>query len=290
MHPLSASELLDVWERGRNLSPVHQAILILLTACPEMSEKAILELNIGKRDQYLLVLHEWIFGSRFIGLASCPACGEQLELNFSTEDIIENSEANFENLRKELKNNADKYLVINADNELRINTDNELRINTDNELRINTDNYDISFRLPNSQDLLSIANCEDYERNYRDNSGNISSAKQQLIERCLIETKYEGKEIPAKQIPEFILETVSRYMTELDPITDMELELTCPACTCVWNAIFDIVSYFWTEINAWAYRILAEVHIIASVYGWKEADILAMSPWRRQIYLEMIGK
>lgn len=267
MHPLSASELLDVWERGRNLNPVHQAILLLLAACPEISEKAILELSIGKRDQYLLALHEWTFGSRFVGLASCPACGEQLELNFSAEDILKNSGANLESFGKELKNNVDK------------------------ELRINEDNYDISFRLPSSQDLLFIANCRDhYEGNFKDNSGNISSSKQQLIEQCLIEIKYAGKEIPAKQIPEFILETVTRRMAELDPITDIELELACPACARSWNSIFDIISYFWTEIDSWAYRILTEIHIIASAYGWKEADILATSPVRRQLYLEMIGK
>jgi hypothetical protein len=50
-----------------------------------------------------------------------------------------------------------------------------------------------------------------------------------------------------------------------------------------------VVAYFWSEINAWAYRLLGEVHSLASAYGWREEDILAMSPWRRHVYLEMVG-
>jgi hypothetical protein len=50
----------------------------------------------------------------------------------------------------------------------------------------------------------------------------------------------------------------------------------------------DIASYLWSEIHAWAGRMLRDVHALAAAYGWREADILAMSPWRRQAYLEMI--
>jgi hypothetical protein len=31
-----------------------------------------------------------------------------------------------------------------------------------------------------------------------------------------------------------------------------------------------------------------EVHLLASAYGWRESDILAMTPWRRQLYLELV--
>ena len=79
-------------------------------------------------------------------------------------------------------------------------------------------------------------------------------------------------------------------MAEADPQADIQLALSCPACGHQWLSTFDIVSFFWSEINAWAYRILREVHILASAYGWREADILAMSPYRRQLYLEMVSK
>ena len=40
--------------------------------------------------------------------------------------------------------------------------------------------------------------------------------------------------------------------------------------------------------TAWAVRLLGEVHELASAYGWREHDVLALSPWRRQAYLQMV--
>jgi hypothetical protein len=48
------------------------------------------------------------------------------------------------------------------------------------------------------------------------------------------------------------------------------------------------VAFFWKEINHWANRILREVHLLASTYGWSEADILALTPTRRQWYLALV--
>jgi len=51
---------------------------------------------------------------------------------------------------------------------------------------------------------------------------------------------------------------------------------------------FDIASFFWAEICVQAKRLLREVHTLARAYGWREMDILSMSPARRQFYLEMV--
>jgi hypothetical protein len=50
------------------------------------------------------------------------------------------------------------------------------------------------------------------------------------------------------------------------------------------------VSFLWSEIHSWAQRLLRDVHAIAAAYGWREGDILAMNPLRRQAYLELIGQ
>jgi hypothetical protein len=78
-------------------------------------------------------------------------------------------------------------------------------------------------------------------------------------------------------------------MAEIDPQADIQIALTCPACLHQWSAAFDIASHLWIEVNSWAMRILDEVHRLASAYGWSEADILELSPMRRQLYLGMIG-
>jgi hypothetical protein len=77
-------------------------------------------------------------------------------------------------------------------------------------------------------------------------------------------------------------------MAELDPQADVQLALQCPSCSHPWHDPFDIATFFWGEINAWAVRILREVHMLAAAYGWSETDILAMNARRRQVYLDMV--
>jgi hypothetical protein len=89
-------------------------------------------------------------------------------------------------------------------------------------------------------------------------------------------------------MPDDLVEQVVTQIAALDPQARIELDLTCAACGHAWPAVLDIASFLWAEINAWAHRTLRDVHAIARAYGWPEADILAMSPLRRQCYLEMV--
>ncbi|MGH8523199.1 MAG: phage baseplate protein, partial [Gammaproteobacteria bacterium] len=75
-----------------------------------------------------------------------------------------------------------------------------------------------------------------------------------------------------------------------DPQSNLQISLTCPACGHCWEALFDIVFFLWAEINHWAERTLRAVHLLARAYGWREADVLAMSPTRRQMYLGMASQ
>ena len=70
---------------------------------------------------------------------------------------------------------------------------------------------------------------------------------------------------------------------------DLELALECPDCSQRWLAAFDIATFLWHEIDVWARRTLREVHALARAYAWREPDVLALSPTRRQIYLELSG-
>lgn len=136
--------------------------------------------------------------------------------------------------------------------------------------------WDIEFRLPNSLDLMAPTSLDNQPRT--------------LLERCLLQVKEHEEIQPVEKLPDEIASTVITQMAKLDPQADVLLNLCCPACGHQWQSTFDIVSFFWSEIHAWAIRTLREVHILASTYGWGEAEILAMSPYRRQLYLEMVGR
>src|ERR1700730_4652066 len=87
MRALSATELLKVWESGRSQVPLQRALTMLAAACPEASPDSLASLTIGQRDQRLLELREVMFGSEVTGVTDCPACGENIELNFKCSDI-----------------------------------------------------------------------------------------------------------------------------------------------------------------------------------------------------------
>ncbi len=139
------------------------------------------------------------------------------------------------------------------------------------------DSYTIHFRLPNSLDATAVLSDHDANANQR-----------LLFQGCLLEAYHEDERVTADALPDAVVEAVIAQMAEADPQADTQLALDCPACGHHWSAAFDIVTFFWAELNTWAYRALHEVHLLACAYGWREADILALSPWRRQLYLEMV--
>ncbi len=136
--------------------------------------------------------------------------------------------------------------------------------------------FDVQFRLPNSLDLAAIDGIND-----------LALAEKLLLSYCLLSSKKDGEDIPFDQLPEDMVDSIAEQMARADPSGDIQLAIVCASCGHEWMQIFDIVSFFRHEIDTWARRVLREVHQLASAYGWNEADILAMSPNRRQIYLEM---
>jgi len=146
------------------------------------------------------------------------------------------------------------------------------------DLSLELDRYCVSFRLPNTLDLAAVADSHD-----------AASAGKLLLEKCVLEARSDGQTISINEVPAAVTDAVAKRMAEADPQADLRLDLSCPACGHRWQALFDIDSFFWSEINAWAQRVLTEVHALASAYGWRERDILDLSPRRRQFYLGLVS-
>jgi hypothetical protein len=125
-------------------------------------------------------------------------------------------------------------------------------------------------RLPNSRDLAAAAGFPNAEKARR------------LVELCLVQGE-AGLLTPED------LDCLGLQMAERDPLADIRFELDCPACGKHWQAPFDILAFFWEEINAEARRLAGQVDLLARAYGWREGDILAMSARRRQMYVDLAG-
>ena len=244
MRSLSASGLLSIWELGQHKTAAEKGLLLISCFCPEKMESELAELSIGRRDALLLSLQEQVFGQRMEGLATCPICGQCLEMSFSCSEI----RAPFEEA-------------------------------PERELSVNVDGCVLSLRPPSSLDLMAISGLDD-----------LDAATQALTKRCILGACYQGTETSLDQLPEAVLKAAQQRMDQADPQADVRLALCCPECGHRWQEAFDILSFLWLEIVAWAYRILNNVHTLASAYGWSESEILAMSPWKRQVYLNLVGQ
>ena len=135
--------------------------------------------------------------------------------------------------------------------------------------------YTVRYRSPNTEDIAGCAGLE------------LTSGRRKLLACCVIDARCQGELVSADELPEDVEHKVVEQIVALDPQADTRLDLTCPECHQRWKEVFDIVSFFWAEIDAWARRVLREVSTLAAAYGWRESDILALSPMRRQIYLSM---
>jgi hypothetical protein len=250
MQAPSASELLAVWERARAQPVATQALMLLEAASPDSRGEQLSRLSVGRRDSRLLALRESLFGARLVGLTACPRCGQQLELNLEASV-------------------------------LRATTERE----APETLSVTSGSYVATFRLPNSEDLAAIA-----ERN---ESQTEEAAIHKLLSRCLIELRRNGrkqKSDASRDIPLAVVEAIAAEMERADPQANVQLNLHCADCGHQWLSAFDIVSFLWNEIDNWASRVLREVCVLASAFGWREEDILAMSAQRRRLYMQMIGE
>lgn len=145
-----------------------------------------------------------------------------------------------------------------------------------NEHELESDAYQVRFRMPNSHDLFSASRCAD-----------TSEARLDLLRHCVVEARHKDKLVDPTALPESVTTQLAGQMEDLDPQAEILLGLACTGCDYRWTIVLDIASFFFTEISVLAKRLALEVHTLARAYGWSEADILAMSPARRSLYLEM---
>lgn len=244
MHTPSASQLLQVWERGTERSVAVSCLWLLGISCDECQPEALAKLPLGQRDRLLLRLRAQLFGTQMQTVAWCPQCQAMVEAAFDCGDLLAVQETS----------EATPVFELASDDQASV----------------------VRFRLPDSTDLLALEGCND-----------TVQAREMLLERCVVEI--ESRAAGSGQGTQLSVELqaqIALAMAAVDPQADLQLAFTCPDCAHRWEPMFDIAHFLWQELHAWALRTLRDVDLLARVYHWSEADILALSPRRRQAYLE----
>ena len=142
---------------------------------------------------------------------------------------------------------------------------------------LDVDDVRVTWRALDSDDVAAAAP-----------SATAADAERVLLERAVLTATGPVGRIPPSRLPRAIRAAVSRAMTEADPLAEVVIALTCPACERVFDADIDVAGFVWAELSARAQRILREVAVLARAFGWTEAQILALPERRRAAYLALV--
>ena len=243
------AELLRVWEVGLTQTPLERCLHLLRVSTDAPDFNHPARLSIGERDARLLQLREWLFGTRLLNKALCPSCAETAEWEDDTRRLM---------LQPPEPDNtpipplAREFLLEEA-------------------------GVSVRFRLPNSLNLHRALTNPIYRAN-----------PNQLLADCILRWESPTAGLPVDKWPDTLVDALNRRMADEDPQADIQMAVGCPACGHGWSVRFDIMEYLWAEIDNWARHLLQDVAVLARAFGWAEADILSMTPQRRQLYIDLI--
>ncbi len=125
------------------------------------------------------------------------------------------------------------------------------------------------FRLPRMADLERLPPDLDE-----------SALAQRLAEAC--RTEGEGP------LSDEAMALLADLFEQADPLAALEIALTCSECAMAFCVPVEPAELVAREIDRLADRLLREVHLLASAYGWSEDQVLAIPAARRARYLAMV--
>lgn len=144
-------------------------------------------------------------------------------------------------------------------------------------LVVTIDDYTVELR-PLVVADLDLARC----------AADLATARAALAKSAVATATHGGRPVDVDELPVSVLAALDDRLAESDPAADILFDLGCDSCGTSWVEQFDIVSFLWAEIDAWALRTLDDVHRLASAYGWTERNVLALGERRRQAYLDLV--
>ena len=133
--------------------------------------------------------------------------------------------------------------------------------------KVTTSQGFVNIRAPTLHDQIEVAR----------NAGDDESFG--LLERLVLNSV-----VDLQALLDSDLEALDEAASLLSPTLPFAVEAPCPTCLYK-NAIAIDVSSWLDKLDM---DLIGDVHVIASTYGWAEADILTMSQTRRNGYLRLI--
>jgi len=112
-----------------------------------------------------------------------------------------------------------------------------------------------------------------------------NSVEQKLARSCITDSIPELPSILSKDV----IDGLGSKLEEIDPLSDIILEVSCPECGHVFQALFPAEEFIFTEFTRRCTLLEREIHWLAFNYCWSEKEILGMPVKRRKKYIELIN-
>ena len=77
-------------------------------------------------------------------------------------------------------------------------------------------------------------------------------------------------------------------LDKADPGMDVVFDIACPECGAENPRGFDAFAFLWRDLIERVERTFSDVALLARAFGWTEAETLALPPYRRARYVEMV--
>jgi hypothetical protein len=116
----------------------------------------------------------------------------------------------------------------------------------------------------------------------------LAAARAVLLARCVSAMDASGRVVAFADLPADVREAGELRLVAMHEAAELSVLLPCAACGVTQDVALDPAEFLWQETRHAARRLLADVHELAWAYGWREGDIVAMSPARRAAYLALV--
>lgn len=139
------------------------------------------------------------------------------------------------------------------------------------------DDLTLVLRLPTTNDLASAWD-------------GVGVSRGAVLSRCLLQVARGAEETLGDALTDEERARAHAALLEADPQADLQFRLQClvEECGRRWVATLDVAEFVWAAIERRMRALAVEVHALARAYGWTEAEVLALGPGRRELYLRMV--
>jgi hypothetical protein len=245
-----------MWDRGGSCDSVGHALLLLRfsqEARGDVVDEHLAATQVGHSNVHLLELCRCLLGlSRLSAVADCPKCGKMLDTSIAIDPLLQC---------------------------LRMNERDQSATTTGASIEAMVGDFEFSLRVAELSDLHAAARA-----------GNTLRARRALLDRCVRSVKRESlSPLTIEDVPPDVLDAVSEQLSRHDPVAELNVAIKCPECSHPFEAGLDPAAFAWSALESMARRLQTEVVTLAEAFGWTESEVLALTPRRRQTYLNLLS-